>query len=121
MVDEVPCKAVNIMLLLFLFLTSLFIAFSKQILINGLSISSSIISINSGLELKFTSLNFNFSISDIKKLSMGGTICPPSFQYTLNPLYSGGLCEAVKTIPHKHFNFLTAYESSGVGLKDEKR
>ena len=52
---------------------------------------------------------------------MGGTICPPPFQYTLYPLYSGGLWEAVNTIPQIHFNFLTAKDNSGVGLKDEKR
>ena len=121
MVDEVPCKAVKTILMSFLLFTSSLIAFSKQLLINGLSISLSIISINSGLKLKFTSLNFNFSISEINKLSIGGTICPPSFQYTLNPLYSGGLWDAVKTIPHKQFNFLTAYESSGVGLIAENR
>ena len=46
-----------------------------------------------------------------------GVICAPSSQYTLYPLYSGGLWLAVILIPAIHPSFLTAKESSGVGLR----
>src|SRR5699024_5561025 len=56
--------------------------------------------------------------SSIICLSFGGTICAPSSQYTLYPLYSGGLWLAVIITPAVHPNFLTVKESSGTGLKD---
>jgi hypothetical protein len=52
--------------------------------------------------------------------SSGGTICPPSCQYTLYPLYSGGLCEAVSTIPH-NLNVLLQKRQLGVGLNSENK
>ena len=51
-------------------------------------------------------------------MSVGSTICAPSSQYTLYPLYSGGLWLAVITIPAIQFNCLTAKDSSGVGLNE---
>ena len=59
--------------------------------------------------------------SAIISLSVGSTICAPSSQYTLYPLYSGGLWLAVTTIPAMHPNSLTAKDNSGVGLKVSKR
>ena len=50
-------------------------------------------------------------------VSCGGVICAPSSQYTLYPLYSGGLWFAVILIPAIQPSFLTAYESSGVGRR----
>ena len=52
--------------------------------------------------------------------SLGDVTCAPSSQYTLYPLYSGGLWLAVTTIPAIHPRSLTANDNSGVGLRDGK-
>ena len=49
--------------------------------------------------------------------AIAGHTCPPSVQYTLYPLYSGGLWLAVITTPAVHPKYLTAKDNSGVGLK----
>ena len=58
-----------------------------------------------------------FSTSMITFLSCGETICAPSSQYALYPLYSFGLCEAVQTTPPLHFKCLIAKLNSGVGRR----
>ena len=88
--------------------------------INFSSIILSITSISFEFPLNFISSNETLFISLISRLSIGGTICPPSFQYTLYPLYSGGLCEAVKTIPQVQPSSFTAKDNSGVGLNSLK-
>ena len=71
--DDVPCKAVKI-ILLDLFFKSEFNPFFKQTSMNKLSIFVSIISINFSLKLKLILLKLTCSISFINKLSIGGTI-----------------------------------------------
>ena len=56
--------------------------------------------------------------SSIIPLSIGATICAPSSQYTLYPLYLGGLWLAVIIIPAVQPNSLTVNDNSGTGLKD---
>ena len=94
--------------------------------------SSKYISSNSGLIVLYNpfdiassfDIDFIFEKSEIEftsaiiSESIGSVICAPSSQYTLYPLYFGGLWLAVTTIPDIHPNFLTAKDNSGVGLKD---
>ena len=67
------------------------------------------------------SVYFNEFMRLIISPSKGGTSCPPSSQYTLYPLYSGGLCEAVKTIPHWQPKCLTAKDNSGVARRSSNK
>ncbi len=53
--------------------------------------------------------------------SWGATTWAPSFQYTLKPLYSLGLCEAVTTQPLWQPSSRMANESSGVGRRASNR
>ena len=53
--------------------------------------------------------------------SCGGTSWPPSSQYTLYPLYSFGLWEAVKTMPAWHPYCRTEKLNWGVGRREGKR
>ena len=52
--------------------------------------------------------------------SLGAVICAPSSQYTLYPLYSGGLWLAVTTIPAVQPSVRSAKDSSGVGRRLSK-
>ena len=56
--------------------------------------------------------------SAVTPLSCGGVNCAPSSQYTLYPLYSGGLWLAVMLMPAMQPNSRTAKDSSGVGRRD---
>src|SRR5690554_7674576 len=62
-----------------------------------------------------------FLTSSMMAASWGGRSCPPSLQYTLYPLYSFGLCDAVMTTPAEHFKWRTAKDNCGVGRKSPKR
>ena len=57
-------------------------------------------------------------ISSVIAFAICGITWAPSSQYTLYPLYSGGLWLAVITIPAIVFKFLTAKDNSGVVLKE---
>ena len=50
-------------------------------------------------------------------LAFKSVTCPPNSSYTLYPLYSLGLCEAVITTPPVQFKCLTVNERTGVGVK----
>ena len=64
----------------------------------------------------FTSLNISvFSASRLTVSACSGGSCAPSLQYTLYPLYSLGLCEAVMFIPAVQPSSRTAKERQGVG------
>lgn len=57
-------------------------------------------------------------ISSVIALAISGITCAPSSQYTLYPLYSGGLWLAVITTPDIAFKFLIANDNSGVVLRE---
>ncbi len=97
------------------------VPFLTEAFIKASSTSLPIVSIKFSLALKLIWEKSKRFTSAIISLSCGGTICPPSFQYTLYPLYSGGLWEAVYTIPASHPKCLTAKESSGVGRKSSNK
>ena len=75
-------------------------------------------SIASSFDIVLISAKSVLFTSAIISPSIGSDICAPSSQYTLYPLYFGGLWLAVTTIPDIQPNFLTANDNSGVGLKD---
>src|ERR1700683_2825473 len=55
----------------------------------------------------------NAAISDSIALVTSGSAGAPSGVENLMPLYSGGLCEAVKLMAPSAFDWITAYEMVG--------
>ena len=86
----VPCKLVNT---IFRFSRPLIskVPLRREAFQKASSISEPIDVIKFSLALKLISEKAKAFTSSIMPLSCGGTICPPSVQYTLYPLYSGGL------------------------------
>ena len=98
----------------------------KEIFVRSLiycsSISLPMISISSLLPLNLISLALRILLtSAIVFLSCGAIIWAPSSQYALYPLYSFGLCEAVRIIPLWHPNLRMVYDISGVGRRSSNR
>lgn len=63
-------------------------------------------------------IEFTLFTSSIIPVSCGGVTCAPSDQYALQPLYCGGLCDAVTTTPVVQPKVRIANESSGVGRSE---
>ena len=116
---EVPCNAVKTM-----FKSVLPALFKDNPAIISVYFSSSSVptfSISASFASQRISSNLVARTCSMTPLSCGGTNWPPSFQYTLYPLYSLGLCEAVKTIPKSQPNSRTAKLSSGVGRNSSNK
>ena len=118
---DVPCKDVKTILRLLRFILSDNVPFLTDASINALSIFFPTTSIKFSFALKLISEKSTAFTLPIIPLSCGGTIWPPSAQYTLYPLYSGGLWEAVNTIPASHPKWRTAKDNSGVGRKSSNK
>src|SRR5664280_1744795 len=88
---------------------------------NNSSVSLPILLILSLLPLNlilFTEVIFRTSV--VIASSCGATTCPPSFQYALYPLYSGGLCDAVITTPLWHLKCLIAVSYTHLTLPTKR-